>query len=391
MTVKRRRGGLRLTKTQKRIIAGTAAVAATVGGLYALYRKRKSLKAVMKPRVQKLTPEQRETFVKESHKRKLPGKTADEVVERADEAVREARRAAATRRRRQAKRGRTTKRAKRKRSSSGIGYVGGAVGVIVLGVLAAYAVARGEVKGKSTKVQKGKEVKNEEGNKIGDSLTTLSTLSDIPHEIGKQWLRLHPKVEMTIKKGYDGSIQNSSATRGDGYCSIWAVTNAYTNLFPEGLEQRGFKTLKNVIEEITKRLEVIEGQCNPTYTDNNGNCYARELINVTLLDLHSNAGTINGEQHLYSLSTLLRVNIQICDKSESNDIRINTIPPHGNYQHTLYISTDGGHYNFHAQSQKGLQDTSAFLNNQWFTQQWEEYGGLDEGDEITGFQYVNNV
>ena len=143
MTTKRRRGGLRLTKTQKRIIAGTAAVAATVGGLYALYRKRKSLKATMKPRVQKLTPEQRETFVKESHKRKLPGKTADEVVERADEAVREARRAAATRRRRQVKRGRTRKRAKRKRSSSGIGYVGGAVGVIVLGVLAAYAVARG--------------------------------------------------------------------------------------------------------------------------------------------------------------------------------------------------------------------------------------------------------
>ena len=59
MTTKRRRGGVPLTKTQKRIIAGTAAVAATVGGLYALYRKRKSLKAVMKPRVQKLTPEQR--------------------------------------------------------------------------------------------------------------------------------------------------------------------------------------------------------------------------------------------------------------------------------------------------------------------------------------------
>jgi TPR repeat protein len=141
MTVKRRRGGVPLTKTQKRIIAGTAAVAATVGGLYALYRKRKSLKAVMKPRVQKLTPEQRETFVKESHKRKLPGKTADDVVERADEAVREARRAAATRQKRQAKRGRTRKRARRKRSSSGIGYVGGTVSVIVLGVAAAYAVA----------------------------------------------------------------------------------------------------------------------------------------------------------------------------------------------------------------------------------------------------------
>jgi hypothetical protein len=136
MTVKRRRGGSRnWTKrqywTKGRIataFACTAAVAATVGGLYALYRKRKSLKAVMKPRVQKLTPEQRETFVKESHKRKLPGKTADEVVERADEAVREARRAAATRRRRKAKRGRT-----RRRGASGI----------VLGVLAAFVVAGG--------------------------------------------------------------------------------------------------------------------------------------------------------------------------------------------------------------------------------------------------------
>ena len=165
MTVKRRRGGVPLTKTQKRIIAGTAAVAATVGGLYALYRKRKSLKAVMKPRVQKLTPEQRETFVKESHKRKLPGKTADEVVERADEAVREARRAAATRRRRQAKRGRTTKRAKRKRSSSGIGYVGGAVSVIVLGVLAAYAVATksGMAKSGEEKSEEAKNNKNKSG------------------------------------------------------------------------------------------------------------------------------------------------------------------------------------------------------------------------------------
>ena len=149
MTTKRRRGGVPLTKTQKRIIAGTAAVAATVGGLYALYRKRKSLKATMKPRVQKLTPEQRETFVKESHKRKLPGKTADEVVERADEAVRDAQRAAATRRRRKAKRGRTRRRARRKRSSSGIGYVGGAA--IVLGVLAAYAVAKSRASGVKNK------------------------------------------------------------------------------------------------------------------------------------------------------------------------------------------------------------------------------------------------
>ena len=176
MTTKRRRGGVRLTKTQKRIIAGTAAVAATVGGLYALYRKRKSLKATMKPRVQKLTPEQRETFVKESHKRKLPGKTADEVVERADEAVREAQRAAATRRRRKAKRGRTRKRAKRKRSSSGIGYVGGAVGVIVLGVLAAYAVARGEVKGKD-RVDAGVE-----------ALIPIAELSSPASEILKQMI-----------------------------------------------------------------------------------------------------------------------------------------------------------------------------------------------------------
>ena len=144
MTVKRRRGGSSRYWTKRRIataFACTAAVAATVGGLYALYRKRKSLKAVMKPRVQKLTPEQRETFVKESHKRKLPGKTADEVVERADEAVREARRAAATRRRRQAKRGRT-----KKRSSSGI----------VLRVLAAFVVAGGVVVWRRREAEKEK-------------------------------------------------------------------------------------------------------------------------------------------------------------------------------------------------------------------------------------------
>jgi hypothetical protein len=196
-----------------------------------------------------------------------------------------------------------------------------------------------------------------------------------------------------IVQGANDDKQNVSATRGDGFCSIWAITNAFTDLFPNGLEQRGFKTLRNVIEEITKRLQVIEGQCNPTYTDNNGNCYVRELINVTLLDLHSNAGTINGEQHLYSLSTLLRVNISICDKSASNDIRIKTIPPHGNYQHTLYISTDGGHYNFHSQTLHGLQNGSHFKTTKWFLQQWEEGYPLvsARGDEIVEFSYGNNL
>lgn len=143
MSVKRRRGGSRYWTTQRiaTTFACTAAVAATIAGLYALYRKRKSLKAMMNPRVQKLTPEQRETFVKESHNRKLRGNTPEEVVERADEAVREARRAAATRRRRHAQRRRTKKRAKRKRSSSANGYVIGGTVIVVLALLAAYAHA----------------------------------------------------------------------------------------------------------------------------------------------------------------------------------------------------------------------------------------------------------
>ena len=177
MTVKRRRGGVRLTKAQKRIIAGTAAVAATVGGLYALYRKRKSLKETMKPRVQKLTPEQRNTFVKESHKRKLLGETADKVIDKADEAVREAQRAAATRRRRR------TKRTKRKRrSASEIGYVGGAASVIVLGVLAAYVVAKSRVeRGKSTSSRTGSRTGSGSGRGNG-SPDFMSTLKQAYHE-----------------------------------------------------------------------------------------------------------------------------------------------------------------------------------------------------------------
>ena len=142
-TSKRPRGTDHIISQIATAFGYTAAVAATVAVLYELYRKRKSLKAMMNPRVQTLTPVQREMFVKESHKRNLSGNTPEEVVERADEAMRKAQRETAKSHRRQTKRGRTTrKRARRKRSSSGIGYVGGAVSVIVLGLLTAWVVTK---------------------------------------------------------------------------------------------------------------------------------------------------------------------------------------------------------------------------------------------------------
>lgn len=261
MTTKRRREGLTLTKTQKRIIAGTAAVAATVGGLYAVYRKRKSLKATMKPRVQKLTPEQRETFVKESHNRKLPGKTADDVVERADEAVREARRAAATRRRRQAKRGRTRKRARRKRSSSGIGYFRGAA--IVLGVLAAYAVAKSRASG----------VKNKKGD------NTRRKPKPPPHTPPKAHWTPNLQSNSLLSRMLQGSQpevlteQYQIQTQTQAFCGLHAVINV---LISEPVEIRN---KFNISQFYNTYILMSKEQCD-MYTSEKRHDHQKNLVEL---------------------------------------------------------------------------------------------------------------
>lgn len=126
-----------MTKKQIALaVAGTAAVAATVGTLYAIYRRRKSLKDMMAPRLRKFTPVQRKRFVVESHHHNLPGNTADEIVEKADNAVRRAKGTLMKR-----KLSKRPMRLRRKRSSSTINH--GKAAKIVLGVLSALAVAGG--------------------------------------------------------------------------------------------------------------------------------------------------------------------------------------------------------------------------------------------------------
>ena len=139
MSTKHRRGGFRITKKQIALaVAGTAAVAATVGTLYAIFRKRKSLKDMMTPRLRKFTPAQRKVFLKESRNRNLPGNTAYDVVQKADEAVQRAQR---SRKMQNQYRKRTLKRCGRKGSTSRFNFR--KVGTVVLGVLAAFAVAGG--------------------------------------------------------------------------------------------------------------------------------------------------------------------------------------------------------------------------------------------------------
>ena len=127
-----------MTKKQIALaVAGTAAVAATVGTLYAIYRRRKSLKDMMAPHLRKFTPVQRKRFVVESHHHNLPGNTADEIVEKADNAVRRAKGSTMMKR----KLSKRTIKTRRKRSSSTINH--GKAAKIVLGVLTALAVAGG--------------------------------------------------------------------------------------------------------------------------------------------------------------------------------------------------------------------------------------------------------
>ena len=93
---------------------------------------------MMTPRLRKFTPAQRKVFLKESHNRNLPGKTAYDVVQKADEAVQ---RAQSSRKMRSQYRKRTLKHYGRKGNTSRSNF--GKVAMVVLGVLAAFAVAGG--------------------------------------------------------------------------------------------------------------------------------------------------------------------------------------------------------------------------------------------------------
>ena len=234
--------------TKKQIamaVAGTTAVAATVGTLYAIYRRRKSLKDMMAPRLRKFTPVQRKRFVVESHHQNLPGNTADEIVEKADNAVRRAKGPTMMK----WKLSKRTIKTRRKRSSSTINH--GKAAKIVLGVLTALAVAGGTTYAVLSRSKK-----------------SPSSPPSSPHSYNKYREKSvkfgkHTKTAMTRVPSSPHKYTLAKDTKLyrvhiDGYTSHW--------FFTQNLDDNVYKTFIECVSSHNKGKPIFVDECKIRHT-----------------------------------------------------------------------------------------------------------------------------